>query len=113
MSACDQLAAQASAGVAPALRAVDCLAAETTASAFARLFGPAGGLVPALTILLTLYIALFALALLTGRSRLGIAALTPRMLALGLVLTFATSWTAYQQVVWTLATQRPTRSRAC
>ena len=107
MSACDQLAAQASAGVAPALRAVDCLAAETTASAFARLFGPAGGLVPALTILLTLYIALFALALLTGRSRLGVAALTPRMLSLGLVLTFATSWIAYQQVVWTLATAAP------
>lgn len=107
MSACDQLAASASAGVAPALRAVDCLANETTAAAFGRLFGAQGGLVPALTALLTLYIAFFAFSLLTGRSRIGISALTPRMMTLGLVLTFATSWIAYQTVVWNLAVGAP------
>jgi type IV secretion system protein VirB6 len=91
-SACQQLAEYASAGVAPALRAVDCMAAETISSAFTRM----GVLGPALTILLTLYIAFFAFSLITGRSVLGISALTPRMLTLGLVLTFATSWIAYQ-----------------
>ena len=107
MSACAELAANASSGVAPALRAVDCLANETTAAAFGRLFGGNGALVPALTGLLTLYIAFFAISLLTGRSRLGISALTPRMMTLGLVLTFATSWIAYSQVVWNLATGAP------
>jgi len=107
MSQCDNLVAGASEGVAAALRAVDCLSAETTAGAFARLFGSNGTLMPALTLLLTLYIAFFAFSLLTGRSRLGISALTPRMLTLGLVLTFATSWVAYQQVIWTLATGAP------
>lgn len=107
MSACDQVAAQASAGVAPALRAVDCLAGETTAAAFGRLFGSGGALLPALTIILTLYIAFFAISLLTGRSRLGISALTPRMLTLGMVLTFATSWVAYQGVVWNLTVGAP------
>lgn len=107
MSACDALAANASAGAAPALRAVDCLANETAASAFGRLFGGDGALLPALTILLTLYIAFFAISLLTGRSRIGISALTPRMITLGLVLTFATSWIAYQSVVWNLATGAP------
>lgn len=107
MSACEQLAANAAAGVAPALRAVDCLASETTAAAFGRLFGGDGALVPALTILLTLYIAFFAVSLLTGRSRIGISALTPRMMTLGLVLTFATSWVAYQSVVWNLAIGAP------
>ena len=107
MSACEQLAANASSGVAPALRAVDCLASETTAAAFGRLFGGNGALVPALTALLTLYIAFFAISLLTGRSRLGISALTPRMMTLGLVLTFATSWVAYQGVVWNLAIGAP------
>lgn len=107
MSACDQLAANAASGVAPALRAVDCLANETTAAAFGRLFGGNGALVPALTILLTLYIAFFAISLLTGRSRLGVSALTPRMMTLGLVLTFATSWIAYQSVVWNLAVGAP------
>lgn len=107
MSACEQLSANAAAGVAPALRAVDCLASETTAAAFGRLFGGDGALVPALTILLTLYIAFFAVSLLTGRSRIGISALTPRMMTLGLVLTFATSWVAYQSVVWNLAIGAP------
>jgi len=107
MSVCTQLAENASAGVAPALRAVDCLANETAAAAFGRLFGTDGALLPALTAILTLYIAFFALSLLTGRSRIGISALTPRMMTLGLVLTFATSWVAYQGVVWTLATGAP------
>lgn len=107
MSQCQQLAAEASAGVAPALRAVDCLANESGAAAFGRLFGGSGALAPALTVLLTLYIAGFALALLTGRGRLSLSALTPRMLTLGLVLTFATSWIAYQSVLWNLAVGAP------
>ncbi|MCB2072721.1 MAG: type IV secretion system protein [Novosphingobium sp.] len=107
MSDCSQLVEFASAGVAPALRAVDCMAGETTAMAFGRLFGAEGALVPALTIILTLYIAFFALSLLAGRSRLSIPALTPKMLTLGLVLTFATSWMAYSQVVWNLAVGAP------
>ena len=109
---CEALAASAPNGVAPALRAVDCLANEAAASAFGRLFGgggEAGGgaLTPALTILLTLYIAFFAVSLLTGRSRIGSSAPTPRVLTLGLVLTFATSWVAYQGVVWNLAVGAP------
>lgn len=107
MSICTELTENASAGVAPALRAVDCLANETTATAFGRLFGTSGALLPALTIILTLYIAFFAISLLTGRTRLGISALTPRMMTLGLVLTFATSWVAYQGVVWNLAIGAP------
>lgn len=107
MSQCTDLAANASAGIAPALRAVDCLAGEATASAFTRLFGSEGALAPALTLLLALYIGFFAVSLLTGRSRLSVSALTPRMLTLGLALTFATSWLAYQAVVWNLAVGAP------
>jgi type IV secretion system protein VirB6 len=107
VSVCQELAAGAANGVAPALRAVDCLANEAAASAFGRLFGGEGALVPALTILLTLYIAFFAISLFTGRSRIGVSALTPRMITLGLVLTFATSWVAYQGVVWNLAVGAP------
>ncbi len=107
MSACETLVANATAGAAPALRAVDCMANEAAAGTFGRLFGSGGAMVPALTIILTLYIAFFAISLLTGRSRIGISALTPRMMTLGLVLTFATSWAAYQGVVWNLATGAP------
>lgn len=105
--ACENATNEASLGVAAALRAVDCIAGETTASAFGRLFAPGGAMVSVLTILLTLYVAFFAISLLLGRSGLGVRSLTPRMLTLGLVLTFATSWVAYQSVVWNLTIGAP------
>lgn len=107
MSACARLVQEASSGVAASLRAVDCMSAEATSSAFTRLFGTHGVLLPALTLLLTLYVGAFAVLLLTGRARLSIGALTPRMVTLGLVLTFTTSSVAYQGVVWNLAAGAP------
>jgi type IV secretion system protein VirB6 len=107
IAACQQAMNAVGTGVSASLRAVDCAATASAQSAFGRLFGSDGVLLPALTILLTLYVAFFALSLIFGRSRLGISALTPRMLTLGLVLTFATSWAAYQGVVWNLAVGAP------
>jgi type IV secretion system protein VirB6 len=107
MNGCPTLTPDGTAGIGEALRVVDCVSANAAASAFGRLFGPDGGLGTALTLLLTLYVGLLAVNLLTGRSRLGLNMLTPRMLVLGLVLTFATSWMAYQSVVWTLLTGAP------
>jgi type IV secretion system protein VirB6 len=104
---CQQATEQVGNGVAAALRGVDCIAGEASAAAFGRLFAPGGSLGTALTILLTLFIALFALALLTGRTNIGVRSLVPRMVTLGLVLTFATSWIAYQSVVWNLAVATP------
>ncbi len=105
--ACDQALEQVGAGVSASLRAVDCMANEMSAEAFNRLFGNEGGLLPALTILLVLYVAIFGIQLLLGRANVGVRALTPRMLTLGLALTFATSWAAYQSVVWNLAIAAP------
>jgi type IV secretion system protein VirB6 len=107
LAACQQVMDGVGSGVAASLRAVDCAATATAQAAFGRLFGTDGALLPALTILLTLYVAFFAFSLITGRSRLGISALTPRMITLGLVLTFATSWIAYQGMVWNLAVGAP------
>ena len=104
---CQQALDSVGSGVAASLRAVDCAANATAQAAFGRLFGADGALIPALTILLTLYVAFFALTLITGRSRLGVSALTPKMITVGLVLTFATSWIAYQGVVWNLAVGAP------
>src|SRR5687768_11223187 len=104
---CQQALDGVGSGVAASLYAVDCAASATVQASFGRLFGPGGALLPVLTILLTLYIAFFAFGLITGRSRLGISALTPRMVTLGLVLTFATSWAAYQTYVLNLAIGAP------
>jgi type IV secretion system protein VirB6 len=106
-AACDQAAASVGNGVAAALQAVDCVAAETTAAAFGRLFAPGGALITVLTILLTLYVAWFGMNLLLGRASLGLRSLTPRMMTIGLVLTFVTSWVAYSSVVWNLVVGGP------
>ena len=107
MNQCQPFGAEGPAGVADALQKVDCLATDATAMSFGRLFGEHGSFQTALTIILTLYVALLAFNLITGRSALRISVLTPRMMTLGLVLTFATSWFAYQSVVWNLATGAP------
>ena len=107
MSTCEALTRTAADSTLEAIRAVDCLANETAAVGFARLFGAQGSLLSGLTILLTLFIAGFALALLTGRTRIGVAVLTPHVFLLGAVLTFATSWVAYQSVIWNLAVAGP------
>ena len=104
---CEAAAQSVGNGVAAALRAVDCVAGETTAAAFGRLFAPGGALLTVLTILLTLYVAFFAINLLLGRASLGVRSLTPRMMTIGLVLTFVTSWIAYSSVVWNLAIGAP------
>lgn len=107
MNQCAPFGADGPAGVADALQKVDCLANDATAVSFGRLFGAHGSFQTALTIILTIYVALLAFNLLTGRSALKVSVLTPRMMTLGLVLTFATSWIAYQSVVWNLATGAP------
>src|SRR4051812_40754706 len=104
---CQQAVEGVGNSVAASLHGVDCAAGQMAEAAFGRLFGTHGALLPALTILLTIYVALFALALITGRSRIGINSMTSRLVTMGLVLTFATSWIAYQSVVWNLATGAP------
>ncbi|MGE5953049.1 MAG: type IV secretion system protein, partial [Qipengyuania vulgaris] len=106
-AACQQVAGQVGNGVAAALRGVDCVAGEASAAAFGKLFAPGGALGTTLTIVLTLYVAIFGFLLLTGRTNIGVRALIPRMMTLGLVLTFATSWVAYQSVVWNLFVATP------
>lgn len=107
MNVCEPIGVHGPAGVADALQKVDCLATEATNVSFGRLFGEQGAFHNALTILLTLYVALLAVNLLTGRSALRLSVLTPKMMTLGLTLTFVTSWIAYQSVVWNLAVGAP------
>jgi type IV secretion system protein VirB6 len=106
-ASCQQAVEGVGNGVAASLHGVDCAAEQMAEAAFGRLFGTNGALLPALTILLTIYVALFAFALVTGRGRVGINSMTSRLATIGLVLTFATSWIAYQSVVWNLATGAP------
>mgnify|MGYP003324467140 CR=1 FL=1 len=93
--------------VGAALTAVDCASTQLTASAFKNLFAEGGALELALVILLTLYVAFFGFSLILGRSNLSVRALLPRIIMIGFVLAFATSWIAFQSVVWNLFVATP------
>jgi type IV secretion system protein VirB6 len=92
-------------GITAGLQYIDCNSEQIIQYAFNRFFGPGGVLGWALTIILTIYVALIAYRLLSGRGRL--SALPPRMLLLGLILTFATSWIGYQSFVLNIALGAP------
>ncbi|WP_420709031.1 type IV secretion system protein, partial [Erythrobacter sp. WG] len=89
-------------GVSAALTAVDCIASAMSEQAFGRLFGSEGQLAFALTIVLGLYVAFFGISLMLGRSSLSVRALVPKMMTLGLVLTFATSFVAFSSVFYNI-----------
>lgn len=106
-AACQQAAQGLGAGIGDSLRSVDCAATAMAQAAFNRLFTSDGAFGPAFTILLVLWIAFLGFSLMTGRSRIGLTSLTPRMVTLVLVITFATSWLAFQSVFWNLAVGAP------
>lgn len=106
-TSCDLVAEEMGTGVAAALTAVDCIASQVSEQAFERLFGAEGQLGTALTILLTLYFAFFGISLMLGRSNLSIRAVIPKMMTLGLVMGFATSFTLFQTVFYNLIVGGP------
>lgn len=106
-TSCDLVAQDMGTGVAAALTAVDCIASQVSEQAFNRLFGSEGQLGLVLTILLTLYVAFFGIGLMLGRSNLSIRAVIPKMMTIGLVLTFATSFAAFQAVFYNLVVGGP------
>lgn len=104
---CQRQMESVGAGIGASLRGVDCAANAMSEAAFNRLFTEGGFLGPTLTIVLTLFVALLGFALMTGRTRIGLASLTPKMLTLVAVVTFATSWFVFQSVFWNLAVLGP------
>ena len=107
MIACPAMATNGDASLSASLVTLDCQVNAAVATGYGRLFGQEGRFVAVLTLVLTIYVAILALGLITGRTRLRLSAMTPRVLALGLVLTFATAWPAYQTVVYGLLTRGP------
>ena len=97
---CDMAAQSMGTGVSSALTAVDCIASTMSEQAFNRLFGTDGQFAFALTILLGLYVGFFGISLMLGRANLSVRALVPKMMTLGLVLTFATSFVAFSSVFY-------------
>ncbi|NNK46983.1 MAG: type IV secretion system protein [Altererythrobacter sp.] len=104
---CDSALEGMGGGIASALQAVDCIAQDGAAGMFGSLFAPGGALETTLVILLTLYVAFFGISLMLGRSNLSVRALLPRLILVGLVLTFATSWFAFRSIIWPIFIEAP------
>ena len=104
---CAGLPIGADASLTATLASLDCQVNGAVAGGYGRLFATGGAFGGALTAALSIFVALLALGLITGRTRLTLSALTPKALAFGLVLTFATAWPAYQAVVYGLLAGGP------
>ncbi len=99
---CQRAMESVGAGIGASLRGVDCAANAMTEATFNRLFTEGGFLGPTLTAVLTIFIAMLGFALITGRTRMGLSALTPKMVTLVAVVTFATSWFVFQMFFYNL-----------
>ena len=104
---CADLTAHGDTSVVQTLTSVDCHLNGAVSQSYARLFGEAGQFGAVLTTLLTIFVAWIAYGLITGRGQLSLRTMSPKMLTLCLVVTFATAWPAYQAVVFGLLTGGP------
>ncbi len=104
---CPVLSPQGPAEIDMLLASIDCYSHAAVTGAYSRLFGTSGMLGTVLTVALSLYLVFFAIQLMTGRTSLSLAKLMPRVFMIGGVLTIATSWPAYHQVIYGLLTGGP------
>ena len=86
---------------------VDCNLQGTAQTVYGALAQPGGAVSSAMFGLLTLYVAFIGYRLLLGRSPLRVGELTVSALKIGLVVLMATSWGAYQTVVYDVLAKGP------
>ena len=86
---------------------VDCYMQSNVQAGYANLLGPGSMFGTALTIALTLYVALVGYRLIFGRSTLSMNEMVPRMLLIGAVLALTSNWATYQVLVYDVLTDGP------
>ena len=89
------------------LATADCLIAAQVAQSYAALLAPGGSLGAALTIALTVYVAIFGYRLMLGLSRLTLGEVIPHFIKIGIILALVTSWPSYQTLVFNLLFNGP------
>ncbi len=86
---------------------VDCYMQSNVQAGYANLLGPGSMFSYALTIALTLYVALVGYRLIFGRSTLSMGEMVPRMVMIGAVLALTSNWATYQVLVYDVLTDGP------
>ena len=93
---------------ADAMASTDCLIRAQIEQGYAGLLAPGGALSVALTLLLTIYVAVVGYRLMLGQARLSVAETVPHFVKLGVVLALVSSWPSYQALVVDLLFRGPT-----
>ena len=88
--------------VSDSIAAMDCHINAAVEIGYGRLFGPGGAFFYALNGMLVIYVALIGYGFMTGRTRLTMAMMSPRIITMVLVLTFVSVWPAYHAVFYGL-----------
>ena len=88
--------------VSGSLQAMDCHINAAVETGYNRLFGPGGAFGYALTAMLIIYVGLIAYGFMTGRTRLTVVMMSPRIMTMVLVLTFVSFWPAYHAIFYGL-----------
>ena len=83
-----------------ALASLDCLIAAKVEGGYSALLAPGGSVSTALTVGLTIYVAIIGYRMVLGQAGLTLGELVPHFIKIGLVLALATSWPAYQTLVF-------------
>ncbi len=89
------------------LELVDCQLGNAVEQSYGLLTRAGSPFGTAITIALTIYVALIGFRLIFGRGRLALGDLAPRLIAIGIVLALATNWGTYQRLVYDLLTNGP------
>lgn len=87
--------------------AVDCFVKSSVQDGYAALLGQGSVFSQALTIALTLYVAITGYRLIFGRSSLSLGEFAPKVLLIGGVLALSSNWASYQVLVFDLLTDGP------
>ncbi len=107
MAYCPEITLVGETSVSGSLQAMDCHINAAVETGYNRLFGAGGAFGYALTSLLIIYVALLAYGFLTGRTRLTLTMMSPRLVTMVLVLTFVTFWPAYHTLFYGLFMDGP------
>ena len=89
------------------VNAVDCYIQSTVQAGYANLLGQGSIFSVALTIALTIYVAIIGYRLIFGRSTLNMSEMMPRMVMIGAVLALTSNWATYQVLVYDVLTDGP------
>ena len=87
--------------------AIDCFVKSSVQESYAALLGQGSIFSQALTIALTLYVALIGYRLMFGRSTLSLGEFAPKIVLIGAVLALSSNWAAYQVLVFDVLTDGP------